>query len=120
MLEIRWCRLLPKIKTGSKAVLITAPIIIANIAYFGLPSVRIAELMTVPTITKGKPITMIRPYPIAYGRIFSVAPNSIQSGRKKTNARTAKIRDDIFVYKNKNRSAAGAFRSAEMRKFLSN
>ena len=43
-------------------VLITAPRAIENMAYLGLPSARIIELMAPGIIIKGRPMPMMVPY----------------------------------------------------------
>ena len=50
-----------KMKRGSRIVFRMAPIIIENMANLGLPSVRIAELITIATMAQGNPNTMMRP-----------------------------------------------------------
>ena len=49
-----------KIKIGSRTVLITAPVIIEIIAYFGLPSARMIEFIAVPMSTNGSPMRIMR------------------------------------------------------------
>ena len=57
-----------------------APMTIESMAYFGLPSARIIELMAAEIIMNGSPAPMIKPYSSAKGRSTSVAPNSVRMG----------------------------------------
>ena len=51
-----------------------------NMAYFGLPSARIMELIAAEIIMNGKPIPIMMPYSKAKGRNVSVDPNSVKIG----------------------------------------
>ena len=80
-----------KMNTASRITLRTAPMTMENMAYLGLPSARIMELMAPEIIINGRPMPMIHPYSKAYGRSVSVAPNSVRIGLmkiRKTAART--------------------------------
>ena len=51
-----------KINTASRMTFSTAPMIMENMAYLGLPSARIMELMAPEIIIKGRPMPITQPY----------------------------------------------------------
>ena len=61
-----------------------------TMAYLGLPSARIMELMAAEIIIKGRPRPMIKPYSRARDRSRSVAPNRVRMGSMNTRNTTAK------------------------------
>ena len=64
--------------------------IMENMAYLGLPSARIMELMAADIIIKGKPRPMIKPYSKARDRSRSVAPKRVRIGSMNSRNTTAR------------------------------
>ena len=76
--DIPQCR--PKINTGSRMMLTTAPASIEAIDHAGLPSARTTAFIILDSMYTGKNARMMSKYSTAMPMLFSEAPNSESSG----------------------------------------